>query len=117
MIRRRLPALAAVLGLTRGPRPAPTGRDVIAAVDAILDAQDAIERRSYDPKIGIMAVASARRVLEDLPVVASGERQLGLILAAFGRLRERQAASVGEFSTGASTIGSILAEIGRRFPG
>ncbi|WP_453973394.1 hypothetical protein [Amorphus sp. MBR-141] len=82
----------------------------------ILDHQHAIESRSYDAKTGIMAVAAARRVLAAIRVRRSGPCQLKAILDALERLKALQAASKGEFASGAATIGAIQGAIRTRFP-
>ncbi|MEW5422146.1 hypothetical protein [Amorphus sp. 3PC139-8] len=102
--------------LTRSRQSGLTGTAVVEAVEAILDRQHRIERESYDDKVGLAAVFAARRVLAALPVGASGDDQLRQIVAAFERLKKRQASNAGEFATGAATIGSILSDIERAFP-
>lgn len=98
-----------------GGRP-PNGQAVVDAVTDILDHQHAIESRSYDAKTGIMAVAAARRVLAAIRVRRSGPCQLKAILDALERLKALQAASKGEYASGAATIGAIQGAIRTRFP-
>jgi hypothetical protein len=95
----------------------PDGRAVVRAVADILDQQHAIESRSYDARTGIMAVAAARRVLAALPVDRSGPRQIEAVLGAFEWLKDLQKANMGEYASGAATIGAILGAIRTRFQG
>jgi hypothetical protein len=85
--------------------------DVNRIAMELIDHQDKIETASYDPETGRQAVFAARRLVTDLPLADSGEKQLKAILHVLGALRLRQHANIGEYSSGAATIGSIIAAL------
>lgn len=88
---------------------------VLLLVEDILDQQDALEARSYDAPVGREAVFAARRAIEALPSCSSSLDCLSAILDALDDVRSRQRANCGEYSSGAATIGSIVAAIRLRF--
>lgn len=81
----------------------------------LLDRQDRIELQSYDSSIGRQAVWAAGSVLEDVFISQPRKARLSRVIQSLEELQKRQNAVKGEYSTGGSTVGSILSEV-RRWP-
>lgn len=83
-------------------------------LDAILDEQDAIEARSYDSKVGRVAVSAARMACEALPTASGASAFLHAAFATLEAVEARQRQNRGDYSTGASTVRAVANELRRR---
>ena len=87
---------------------------------AILNEQMQREQNSYDWKVGVRAVSHARAAVTALfesELPASVDELKQQILQVLEKVQDAQQANQGEYSSGVSTIGSIIAKVRQRLLG
>ena len=88
---------------------------------AILNEQTQREQNSYDWKVGVRAVSHARAAVTALferePPPATIDELIQQILQVLEKVQDAQQANQGEYSSGVSTIGSIIAKVRQRLLG
>ena len=80
-------------------------------LEALLDRQDEIEAASYDSRIGRQAVWAARQALSEGLAGVARKDQKAAAVAILEELKQRQDRVQGDYSTGGSTVGSILRQV------
>ena len=86
-------------------------------VTAILNEQTQREQNSYDWKVGVRAVAHARAAVTALfesELPETKDELIQQILQVLKKVQDAQQENQGEYSSGASTIGSVIAKVRQR---